>query len=344
MSKKLVKILSICAFAVLIPMIILGVALTVTEAKGITLSIFEGGTQGGEGTSSSIAIYIDNQKQDQTTVTTKKGTEVTVTWEGTGYDFCGWYEGNVAEVQGKTAKSADASYTFVLNNNTTLTAIKDVISLTLNVKYHANSEEVTPVTYSETNGFSQYRTRDGYKLNGFKYGDTLYEFNAETNDYAYNGSSLGRELVNANVREADVTAVWTCNHPVLKFEINGSYESNTVYGKTGDTSKALGYIESILIQDEPFSSFKYFDLTDKFTDLLGYDSFYYNNGSEDIAVKLPANMTLSVILNDTGSNMLIGLSADSTFADFINKLETALGGSKVLPTDKINVLFTFELA
>lgn len=133
MSKYLIKILSICAFVILIPLIIVGSALCVTEAMACTLKVLDGGVEGGYGTSSNVTIFIDNEKQDTNEISVKKNTEVTVTYEGTGYDFVGWYNGNYEEIDREKdqAVNTSVSYTFFVRGNTTLTAVRDVKEYTI---------------------------------------------------------------------------------------------------------------------------------------------------------------------------------------------------------------------
>ena len=133
MSKYLIKILSICAFVILFPLIIVGSALCVTEAMACTLKVLSGGVEGGYGASSNVSIFINNEKQDLNEVSVKKNTEVTVTYEGTGYDFVGWYNGNYEEIDRAkdSAVSTSVSYTFFVRGNTTLTAVRDVKEYTI---------------------------------------------------------------------------------------------------------------------------------------------------------------------------------------------------------------------
>ncbi len=127
MSKNLVKILSACAIAILAVLIIVGVSLTVTEPVGCTLTIFEGGVTGQYATSG-LSIRVEGEEKDGTSVKVKKHSEITVVFTGEGYDFKGWFEGKADEINaGDEAKSFDASYSFTLRGNTTLTAVRDVI-------------------------------------------------------------------------------------------------------------------------------------------------------------------------------------------------------------------------
>ena len=107
MSKHLIKILSICALVVLVPLIVVGSAITVTQAAPATLTIYQGGNDGQyAGKSSTISILIDGvpqvdgQGQPVSTITVKKHSTVAVHYEGTGYEFAGWYDGTAQEVDG----------------------------------------------------------------------------------------------------------------------------------------------------------------------------------------------------------------------------------------------------
>lgn len=133
MSKYLVKILSICAFVILIPLIVLGSALCVTEAMGCTLTVLAGGIESEfGGTSSNVAIFIDGVEQKEDKVTLKKHTEVTITYQGEGYDFQGWFKGNYEEIKDNAkAVSTKESYTFLVRGNTVLTAVRDVKTYTV---------------------------------------------------------------------------------------------------------------------------------------------------------------------------------------------------------------------
>ena len=143
MSKKLIKIICICALVVLCPLVILGVSLASTEAVGCTLSIADGGIEKiGEtdfgGKTSKVSIMIDGKEQKSNKITVTKKTKVTVTYEGVGYDFVGWYNGNYNEINREGNKADKAvtskkSYTFEISKNTVLTAVRDI--KTYNVSY-----------------------------------------------------------------------------------------------------------------------------------------------------------------------------------------------------------------
>ncbi len=140
MSKLLVKILSICAFVVLLPLIVVGSALCVTEAREVTLTIYQAGEErpatvaGTAVPTPTLSIYIDNEKQvdaegnSLTSISVQKNTEVEVRLEGyNAYTFAGWYEGNIQDPStAGDARFTGAEYTFTLRSNTALTAVRNI--------------------------------------------------------------------------------------------------------------------------------------------------------------------------------------------------------------------------
>lgn len=160
MSKHLIKILTICALIVLVPLVIVGVALTSTEAVGCTLSVFADGIEKvGEtdyqGKSSDVKIFVNGEEKG-TSVKLTKHTEVTVTYEGEGYNFEGWYNCNYSEIKGDENKvSTSVSYTFELNSDTILTAVRNVkvYSIHYTGKYDDDTTEIdetqTNVAYNQ---------------------------------------------------------------------------------------------------------------------------------------------------------------------------------------------------
>ena len=126
MSKYLVKILSICALVVLLAVTIVGSAICVTEAVGCTLTVANA-SEVIDGVDSSVAIYIDGEKQEKNSIHLSKYTEVEVVYTGVenGYDFEGWYEGNY-DLKKDKAASDKVSYKFEVKRNTKLTAVANL--------------------------------------------------------------------------------------------------------------------------------------------------------------------------------------------------------------------------
>lgn len=154
MSRHLVKIISVCALIVLLPLLIVGTALSVTEAVSYTVSIFEDGNDGHnyqDILSSKMTIYVDGEPvldeagQPATSVSVKKYTEVTVEFVGSeGYVFDGWFNGNPAEITADSTAASDLnSYTFTVKGRTNLTAIRNV--RTYQVTYAGEYDNGDPV-------------------------------------------------------------------------------------------------------------------------------------------------------------------------------------------------------
>ena len=143
MSKYLVKILSICALVVMMSVAVVGAAVCVTEAIGCSLTVFNG-SQTYEGSDSSVTIYIDGEKQEGDKVQVSKYTEITVQFNGTGYDKVKWYEGEF-DVNKDKAVATGTTYTFELKKNTKLTAVANL--KTYNVKFDGFlADGTTPIT------------------------------------------------------------------------------------------------------------------------------------------------------------------------------------------------------
>lgn len=147
MSKHLVKILSICALVILLPLTIVGVSLFVTEPVACTLTIEEAGEKGDYSTSD-ISIRVDGEDLEENTAKIKKHTEVTVVFTGEGYNFEGWFDGKADEIQPTDeplSGDGETTYTFILRKSTTLTAVRNVIKY--NVTYSGYlDDKTTPVS------------------------------------------------------------------------------------------------------------------------------------------------------------------------------------------------------
>lgn len=343
MSKKLIKLLTICAIVVLVPLVVLGIALSVSFNKGVSLSIFEGGDSViDEYTRSKIAIFIGNQEQEQTTIFVQKGTEVTITWEGEGYHFDGWFEGNESEVQGKKSVSENKSYTFTLYNNRVLTAIKSYVTYKLNVQENALSSNVQELSYKRDSGFQTYNlTRAGYTFKGFKYNNSLYIPNGL--DYTCDGASLTAELVKSSDYQLDVVAVWECNYISLPY-----FRLCTVVEGTYSPIIKEGEGEAY---DEKDFSFEFvdtaegYDLQDNyFQKLFGNDKYYIDDDTNREVDMLQVVKCEVVVENDSGN--IYRISGVTTFKELIDSLNASrqLHGKEALKlTDRIQMTFTFKL-
>lgn len=127
MSKHIIKIVSICALVILLPLIIVGVSLSVTEPVACLLSVAQSGING-QYAEGNISITVEGKEIDGNSVKVKKHSEVTVSFVGEGYDFIGWFDGKAEEIQSDAeALTKEKSYTFILREKTDLTAVRNVI-------------------------------------------------------------------------------------------------------------------------------------------------------------------------------------------------------------------------
>lgn len=168
MSKLLVKILSVCAFIVLIPLIVVGSALCVTEARAVTLTIYQAGEErpadvkGLAIAQPSLAIYIDDERQQDeegnalTTISVPKNTEVEVRLENYGaYTFAGWYKGNIQDpTSAGKASFTGSEYAFTIRGNTALTAIRNI--KTYNITYGGSYDNQDPMDIEPANATVYY--------------------------------------------------------------------------------------------------------------------------------------------------------------------------------------------
>lgn len=155
MSKHLIKILSICALVVLVPMIIVGSALCVTEAAPVKLTIFQGGEIYGVDENdypTAVTLQIENESpvtvEFGKTITVKKNSLITLNYSGnTVYDFDGWYIGTNQQIT-DTAKAQElaSEYQFRIRNNTNITAVKNIKKFDI-VYSGFYDDGVTPIEY-----------------------------------------------------------------------------------------------------------------------------------------------------------------------------------------------------
>lgn len=298
MSKYLIKILSICAFVILLPLVVVGAALCVTEAIGVKVTVAADGLEGGEGATSQVSIYIGGEKQEESTIVIKKNTEVTVTYEGTGYDFQGWYNGNYAEIaEGAKAVSDKESYTFLVRGNTVLTAVRNIKKYT--------------ITYAG------------------KMDDGTTDVNVEpaTQEYAY-GEQLvdlapvvaGRALTGWYVAgsETEVGAVAT---KVANFEQSGAYTVNPLWDDQMIVAyyKGAQFIHSDVVSSDEVATYQLLAGTDeKVVNVLtpGYSFGGWVDGANDVTV-LPeykvAGYTLQ--LKETLNNYVVSVKYHALSAD-----------------------------
>ena len=152
MSKYLIKILAICAFVMLLPLAAVATSLAVVGTREYTLRV---DIAGDTNTSASANVLINGQDMDSITVVA--GTTVELSFENTGYDFLGWYEGTAGTYKPDAEPiSNQARFSLKITDNTDLTAV--CISQQYTVNYTGFKEDgVTEISYSKD----------------YKYGDAL---------------------------------------------------------------------------------------------------------------------------------------------------------------------------
>lgn len=282
MSKKLVKILCLCALALLVPLAVVGIALSVTEPVLCTLTIDETGDMDKFGPDygvTDLSIRVEGKEVDGKSVKVKKNSEVTVVFVGDDYTFEGWFRGKADEVTLEdTAVSFDKSYSFILRGNTTLTAIRNYLTYTLNVKYNAVSDEkASTITYNAVDGFSTYEysaenARPYYTFKGLSAGNVTYL--ASEGDYvSAEGAKLSDKIKSGEVANY-VTAVWECDFSNIYVNLiaaekeQGSAKLWDVYGSKNGSDDQVIEVFDLPVFFEDVDGEDYYDLQDNIYYLL----------------------------------------------------------------------------
>ena len=236
MSKQLAKLLSICALVVLLPFIVIGTALTFTEAVAVTLSIAQTGLDGTYTSAREVGIFIDGQKQADT-IEVKKNKTVELSFQGEGYYFYGWYEGEAGSIDKTKSEgkiSSEEKINYVVSSNKTVTAVRDV------QKYD--------ITYEGTNFDGTALTTTSQE--GVEYGARLPELDGGTQLFrGWKLKGTNDEPLFVAQFEADEAVESVVLEPVWKtdfsfpvyFNINDESASNTVSLTYNVTSGVISY-------------------------------------------------------------------------------------------------------
>ena len=224
MSKHLVKIISICALAILLPLVVVGVALCVTEPVACTLTIGESG-ENGQYSTSAISIRVDGKELEGTTAKIKKHSDITVVYTGEGYDFKGWFNGKADEIDAEDeAVSQDESFSFILRGNTTLTAVRDVTQY--NITYTGFLDD----------GTTEVSTQLAETNQTVKYGDALEQLSP-----VVEGSTFGGWYEVASQGESvDATGTMTAKFSSKEVELKPVWSNQMIVTyKKGETTIAV---------------------------------------------------------------------------------------------------------
>lgn len=164
MSKNLVKILSICAFVIILPLAILATALCVTESASYKLKLYIAGIDANNHVAN-CKVLINGEERKNNELTVAKNSEVVVTFEGEGYDFGAWYNGSEKVITENDKLSDNVTYTVKMTKNTSLTAKCSVKSY--RVSYTGNDEDGNPLNLNN--------------VVEYKYGDKLMVLEGQVN-------------------------------------------------------------------------------------------------------------------------------------------------------------------
>ena len=159
---------------------------------------------------------------------------------------------------------------------------------TLNVKYHALSDNVSQMLFDTEIGFSAYKvTRENYVFKGLEYCGVFYEYDSVSNTYG----ALGKEIQFQSAKVIDVTAVWECNLPqgiVFNMDAVATYKNGETTGKRVTTGTNL---ETVLENEQMYIA----DQTVYFEDKEGNDYFDTTTDIRDIFLNKYTN-----VVNYTG--------------------------------------------
>ena len=303
MSKHLMKILSICAMVILLPLIIVGAALCITEAIPVTLTIYQGGNEGDisiyendaslapsakvsiflrDDTNSSWIEQIDEEGNPVAQVSVQKNDEIKVVYSNSvGYDFQGWYKGSPTEYnENSTARETKTEYTFFIRGNTSLTAIRNVMTYT--VQYTGLYNDGTDIADDENLVLSanlQYNEElqrlSAKKLEG-------QELNVEFRGWVVKGST-GDVITRANFASSTLegeaytlSAIWTNQATVIYWNSQNQRIATHYF-------TAENYSSDLLDWSDDYNTF--------LTRGYQFDSWVNESGEE---IRLPESFTQGV--------------------------------------------------
>lgn len=351
MSKQLIKIIVICSLVILCPLVIVGVALMSTEAVGCTLTIYDSGIEKlGEtdfgGKSSKVTIMVNGKAQDSNKIELTKRDEVTVTYEGVGYDFIGWYNGNYNEINfdSDVVVSDQVSYTFEISKDTVLTAVRNVKSY--NVTFAGNYDDETTAMDAESKTY--------------EYNEPLATPSAKSTKNVLAGwyemvqGSAGITTKVANFEKSgDVTiypkweSQYTFNFSGIATYVLDSINMKGNWAVTGTKNNVEGkdvYEENTLMYFMENPTPGYYDLNQDVCEyfLSAYSNFKTLNGDDArFTNKVQILFEIDGVSNADFVTVDLTLQEDNklTFKQVLDSVQSKISLSLV---DKINLNFVFE--
>ena len=288
---------------ILLPLIIVGAALCITEAIPVTLTIYQGGNEGDytytdstlapsakvsiflrDDTNSSWIEQIDEEGYPVTQVSVQKNDEIKVVFsDSIGYDFQGWYKGSPTEYnENSTARETKTEYTFFIRGNTSLTAIRNVMTYT--VQYTGLYNDGTNIADDENLVLSanlQYN-EPLLTLSPKLTDDQTPENSAQFRGWVVEGST-GEVVTRANFASSTLegeaytlTAIWTNQATVIYWNSQNQRIATNYF-------TAENYSNQLLTWSEEYNTF--------LTRGYQFDSWVNESGEE---YKLPESFTEGV--------------------------------------------------
>ena len=179
MSKKLIKILTFSALALIIPVAIIVTAICLSTAVSYSLTI---DTKGFEDVGS-VSIRVNGVEYLEP-VFVSRNSEVTVSISTVGYDFKGWFEGDAKGIsENDKAINEKATYSFTITEDTVITANNEIINYT--VTY--GEEEPVKVKYG-----SALKVQEDQDVEN---GIIFYGWTKEGSDKVYNTADFAEREV-----------------------------------------------------------------------------------------------------------------------------------------------------
>ncbi len=216
------------------------------------------------------------------------------------------------------------------------------VVFTMNVKYHAKSEETTQVAYYSGCGFGEYEvTRVYYDFIGLKYNGKVYEYQAETNNYG----ALAAVIVNSGETVVNVTAVWECDCSNAHFDVTAYSEDGiTVFGytnKASESEKIQLFHLPVVFEDSEGED--YYDLMDNLYMIVmnKYQNIYTYD--EDLN-RYNANFAnyVYISVNDIENGRIVLPIEEMNFLSIIAHIEMSFGLEIFDTPINISIAFIFE--
>lgn len=195
MSKNLVKIITICLLAIIVPVAIVVTAICLSNAVTYTLTLDKLGFQ----EAGSVVLRVNGQEY-QDTMKISRNQNVTLSVTTQGYTFDGWYEGKnteIDETKESLTEAGETTYTFKMTGDKNFTAKGSIIEYT--VTY--DGAHATPYKYGEELNDGSYAV---ISAENQKAGHTFVGWTLAEDETVYTKATFGTETEVALVSKTEV--------------------------------------------------------------------------------------------------------------------------------------------